>query len=138
MRKRYNKGIVVRCTRCGKLINTGDYNMSGYVYKSQFDGKMHYFCGWNCQLSFERETEEATRRKRQEQKRNPSRPRIVDREEARSKALKLYLDGKTLKDIGDDIGVCSATVRAYLRECGYRWDGSARKYVKAVVSDGMA
>lgn len=43
------------CPICGKEFYTGQY--IDYVYKRTIDGKILYFCGWNCMRKSDKEQE---------------------------------------------------------------------------------
>ena len=53
-----------KCAQCGKRFYSDDYLR--YTYKMQHKGTIRYFCGWNCQMRYERSIKKATWKRRPE------------------------------------------------------------------------
>lgn len=48
------ESYIKKCKVCGKEIDFHKYLIENYVYKTTRKGKIIFFCGWNCQMKYER------------------------------------------------------------------------------------
>lgn len=123
-----------KCAHCDTVKDATIYpNMSDYVYKRIYHG-VYYFCGWNCMCAWDRE--KAEEKRRNIEKRNlEQRTKMIAKKHKRSakvrtKALEMYLTDKTLEEIASELNKTTITIRRYLRESGYKWNWTTRRYEK--------